>query len=260
MTSPALFVARGDATWEPTDAARGPWTPDALHGGPVAALLSHAALPLLGDLVPVRLTVEILRPVPVRPLTVTTVVVRPGRRVRAVAASMTVDDQEVASASVIAIRNAPIAAPDQPSIAPPSGPHTGHAGHFTSSADYEAFHNTGVEHSFVAGDIGEPGPATDWIRLRMPLVAGETAHPLERVAAAADFGNGISRIVDFEELLFINPDLTIYLHRLPVGEWVCLDAVTRIEPHGVGLATSNLYDEQGPIGKALQSLLVDARS
>jgi hypothetical protein len=260
VTSSALFLARGDVTWEPTDAARGPWTPDALHGGPVAALLAHAALPLVGDLLPVRLTVEILRPVPVRPLTVTTAVVRPGRRVRAVTASMVADDQEVATASVIAIRNAPTAAPEQPPLAPPPGPLTGHPGHFTGNADYEAFHNRGVEHSFVAGDIGEPGPATDWIRLRMPLVAGEAVHPLERVAGAADFGNGISRIVDFEELLFINPDLTIYLHRLPVGEWVCLDAVTRIEPNGVGLATSDLYDEHGPIGKALQSLLIDARS
>ena len=130
---------------------------------------------------------------------------------------------------------------------------------FTSGGDYEALHNTGVEHRFVRGGLDEAGPATDWIRLRLPLVDGEETAPLERVAVAADFGNGISRIIDFEQLLFINPDLTIYLHRLPVGDWVCLDASTRIEPHGIGLAVSDLYDERGPIGHALQSLLIDRR-
>lgn len=259
MTSSALFTTDGPHAWQPTDAARGPWTPEALHGGPVAALLAHAALPLLDDLMPVRMTVEILRPVPVAPLTVTTAVVRPGRRVRAVVASMIAGETEVATASVVAIRTAPVPAPEQPTIAPPPGPETGRPPVFTSGGTYEALHNTGVEHSFVAGAMEETGPATDWIRLRMPLVEGEEPHPLERVAVAADFGNGVSRIVDFEHLLFINPDLTIYLHRLPRGEWVCLDASTRVEPHGIGLATSDLYDADGPIGRALQSLVIDVR-
>jgi hypothetical protein len=125
--------------------------------------------------------------------------------------------------------------------------------------DYDAFHNCGVEHRFVDGSFDEPGPATDWIRLRVPVVPGETPSGLQRVAAAADFGNGISRFVDFEKLLFINPDLTIYLHRDAVGEWVCLDASTTLEPNGTGLAHSQLFDEQGVLGRSLQSLLVDAR-
>ena len=259
MTSAALFTREGAHTWRPTDAARGPWTPDALHGGPVAALLAHAALPLLDNLMPARLTVEIMRPVPVTSITVTASITRPGRRVRAVAASMVAGETEVATASLVAIRTAPVPAPDQPPIAPPAGPQTGRPPVFTSGGTYEALHNTGVEHSFVRGALEEPGPATDWIRLRLPLVEGEDVHPIERVAVAADFGNGVSRIVDFEQLLFINPDLTIYLHRMPVGEWVCIDAVTRIEPNGVGLATSDLYDESGPIGTAAQSLVIDVR-
>ena len=260
MTSSALFTVEGPGVWQPTDAARGPWTPDALHGGPVAALLAHAALPLLDDLMPTRLTVEIARPVPVAPLTVRATVTRPGRRVRGVAASMVAGETEVATASLVAIRNAPIPAPEQPVPASPPGPETGRPPTFTSGGTYEALHNTGVEHSFVVGSMEEPGPATDWIRLRLPLVEGEPVHPFERVAVAADFGNGVSRIVDFEQLLFINPDLTIHLHRLPEGEWVCLDARTRIEPNGIGVAASELFDERGPIGTALQSLLVDTRS
>jgi hypothetical protein len=59
---------------------------------------------------------------------------------------------------------------------------------------------------------------------------------------------------------FINPDLTVYLHRLPAGEWVCLDAVTYVEPHGIGLAESRLFDERGPVGRAAQSLLLERRA
>jgi hypothetical protein len=115
-----------------------------------------------------------------------------------------------------------------------------------------------VEHRFVAGGFDRPGPATDWLRLRVPIIEGEAVSPLSRVAAAADFGNGISWVLSrLDGWGFINPDLTIYLHRLPIGEWVCLEAVSRVEPHGIGLAESRLWDERGLIGRSLQSLLVD---
>ena len=96
-----------------------------------------------------------------------------------------------------------------------------------------------------------------WFRLRVPVVGGEEPSPLQRVLVAADFGNGISSVLDYERFVFINPDLTIYLHRLPIGEWVCLEAVSRVEPQGIGLAESRLWDERGLIGRSLQSLLVD---
>jgi hypothetical protein len=51
--------------------------------------------------------------------------------------------------------------------------------------------------------------------------------------------------------------LTIYLHRYPEGEWVCLDAATYVGPQGTGLAESRLFDARGPIGRSVQSLLID---
>jgi acyl-Coa thioesterase superfamily protein len=93
-----------------------------------------------------------------------------------------------------------------------------------------------------------------------PLIDGQPASPLARAVAAADFGNGVSRIVDFDRYLFVNTDLTVHLHREPAGEWVMLDARTRLESHGAGLAHSTLSDEHGPIGLAAQSLFVAERS
>ena len=41
--------------------------------------------------------------------------------------------------------------------------------------------------------------------------------------------------------------------------WVCLDAVTIPEPAGIGIADTALRDERGPIGRALQTLVVRER-
>ena len=82
--------------------------------------------------------------------------------------------------------------------------------------------------------------------MRQPLVAGEEPSPLQRVLVAADSGNGVSATLDWGRYLFINVDLTVHLHRLLAGEWVCLDAITIPEPDGIGLADTALYDERGP--------------
>jgi hypothetical protein len=113
---------------------------------------------------------------------------------------------------------------------------------------------------FTDGFFGDPGPATVWMRLRQPVVVGEEPTPAQRMMAVADFGNGVSSVLPWDRYLFINPDLSVHVSRLPVGEWVCLDSRTFPTPEsGVGLAESALYDEKGRIGRAVQSLLLDRR-
>jgi hypothetical protein len=118
------------------------------------------------------------------------------------------------------------------------------------------FATDAMEIRFTHGHFAEQGSAGAWFRLRVPLVADETTSALQRLAAAADFGNGISSIVSWEDHLFINPDLTLYIEREPCGEWIHLDAETRIAPDGVGMATGALRDEHGPVGRATQALVV----
>jgi hypothetical protein len=79
------------------------------------------------------------------------------------------------------------------------------------------------------------------------------------VLAVADSGNGISGELDLTNWHFINPELTVHLHREVVGEWICPEARTAISPGGVGLATSVLSDLEGQIGVGAQSLLVAQR-
>jgi hypothetical protein len=265
----ALFQPDG-AYMLPTEFARGPWTPDALHGGPVAALLARAveSVPTDAPMHVSRLTVELLRPVPTTPLSVSVSVSRPGRKVQLVDARISSGERDVAWGRALRIRLQPSNS-DEPAItgpvpgvdpgAPP-GPDVGHTSPSpTGAGAYRAFHNAGAELQYVAGAFDQLGPATVWVRLAVPVVPGEEASPLQRVVAASDFGNGVSAELDFAHHVFVNPDLTVYLHRPAVGERICLDAVTRIGIPGVAVAESALWDTRGPIGRAVQSLLVERR-
>jgi hypothetical protein len=266
----ALFEAVEGGGWHPTAFAVGPWSIDALHGGPTAALLAResehagdADAPEI-DWFPARLTVELLRPVPVAPLRTSARVVRAGRKIQLVDAEVaTADGTVVATSRLLRIRSAAVDAPDTTAglEAPTLPEHPATTADLTpSSAGWDGFHNRGVEHRFSVGQFGASGPATDWIRLAVPVVDAEIPSPLSRVAAAADFGNGISSVTDWSTTVFINPDLTIHLRRVPAGEWVCLEAVTWMGDTGVAMAESRLWDEDGLLGRSLQSLLVDRRS
>jgi hypothetical protein len=267
----ALFVVNRDGSLTPTELARGPWDPLHLHGGPVALLLARAVegQPDGGEpLELARLTFEILRPVPLEPLAIEVEVVRPGRKVQLVEATLTHRDsgRPLAKVRALRIRNSgvelptghPVTGPLLRAEAAPDGP-DGIAADEGRDPDVVAFHNHAVEHRFVEGSWAEPGPVTVWMRLVTDVVAGEAPSPVQRVVAAADFGNGVARVLEFETHLFINPDLTVHLSRPPVGEWVAMRAKSHIGPFGAGMAESELFDRGGRIGRSVQSLLIDVR-
>jgi hypothetical protein len=261
MSTPAaLFERQGDRLF-PTWLARGPWNEGALHGGPTAALLARAIQRFDGGdgMFVSRITLELLRPVPFERLTVHAELLRPGRKVQLVGASLRTETKEVARATGLRLREKDVALPPDLPMEPVTVPLPEHGADATRLGEFlDGFHTHGVEHRFVRGQLSRPGPATDWIRLRVPVLEDEEPSSIERVCAAADFGNGASSILP-AAYTYINPDLTIYLHRYPRGEWVCIDAVTRVESNGVGLAESRLLDREGTIGRALQSLIIDAR-
>jgi hypothetical protein len=267
----AFFVPDGDA-FAPTELTRGPWDPEAQHAGPPAALVGRAidALPADGPRVIGRITFEIVRAVPIAPLRVEARVVRPGRSVELVEAWLaTADgDVEVMRATAWRLREDAVELPEadsrssgstlRPAFAPP-GPDEGSDGSFFATGHDVGYH-TAMDYRFVTGEFLEPGPATVWMRMRQPLVAGEEPTPVQRVLVAADSGNGVSASLDWRRFLFINVDLSVHLNRLPDGEWVCLDAITLPERNGIGLADTALYDRRGPIGRAAQTLLVRPRA
>ena len=258
MSEAAVFTS-SDGRFVATELARGPWDPNAQHGGAPAALLMrqferHDQDP---GLMLSRVTYELLRPVPLGELEVTCSVLRPGRRVQLLDGSIIAPDgTEVVRAR--ALKVAPADTDAGSSDPAPPGPDSAQ----TDAMDHwkmTTFPGDAMEIRFVAGRFGQPGPATAWFRLRVPLVAGERPSGLQRLAAAADFPNGIANEISRARYLFINPDLTLYVERLPVGEWICLDARMRVPSGGVGFSEAVLYDREGRVGRSLQSLYVAPR-
>jgi hypothetical protein len=207
-----------------------------------------------------RITYELLRSVPIAPLTVEAEIVRPGRSVELARATLSDADGEVVRAHAWRIRTAEVEFDESPGRPEPlPGPDHGEPGEFFHTG-YDIGYHTAMEYRFLDGAFMETGPARVWMRMGVPLVPGEEPSPLQRVLAAADSGNGVSAALDWRSYLFINVDLSVHLHRMPAGEWVCLDAVTLPERNGIGLADTVLHDERGPIGHALQTLLVSERT
>jgi hypothetical protein len=256
-----VFHRDGDA-FVPTGHARGPWDPGQLHGGAPGALIAEAVQEE-GYLV-ARLTIDFLAAVPLAPLTVTARTVKPGRNLQLAEAELHADGRTVLRARATRLRRSQVKLPPHAGEAqadrPIGGPQVARADPSRlQRGTGDAFHRTAMDIRFLGATDAVLGPALAWFRLRRPLVDADPPSPLARAVAAADFGNGVSRVVEFDRYLFVNTDLTVHLHREPAGEWVLLDARTRLEPHGAGLAQSILSDERGQLGLAAQSLFVAAR-
>ncbi len=267
----ALFKQVAPDVMVATDYSRGPWDDRHCHGGPVAALLARA-VERFDDGHPddhwqtARLTVELTRPVPVGvELVLTTELERGGRSVSLVAARLADGDTVVAHVRALRIRRDdidlvdPVDADDP---IPARGDQSTVIGWDLPTDDTIRFHSHGCEHRIVAGGMDVPGPATDWIRLAVPLFEGESPSGVQRAAAAADFGNGISSGLSSDAVAFINPDLTVHLARPPIGEWIALASSTHYAlaaNEAMAFAESALYDEHGRIGRSVQSLILAPR-
>ncbi len=255
----SFYVPLGDGRWLATVHTTGPWDSRTQHGGPPSALLGRAMQERerRPDMMIARFTCEILRPIPVGEISVAARVVRPGRSVELLEASASADGREVARAS--AWRVLRTGADPVPARQPgPEGP----------PEDYPTMRRprswadgalAAIEWRVMRGGWHGAGPTAVWCRMRYPLVADEETSPLERLLMTADSGNGVSWEIDMNRWHFINPELTVHLHREPRGEWICLDAHTAISPGGAGLATSVLSDTGGPLGTGAQTLLIAPR-
>jgi hypothetical protein len=252
----SLYHPLGDGRFRATELTQGPWDPRHQHGSPPAALLARELEHAAGDMVVSQLTVDILGPIPVGEIAVRTEVVRPGRRVQCLAAEMTADGRPVAHARAWRLRRADTADIASKS-APAPLPRPDTAVDSTPLREFGYVH--ACEWRFAEGAFLRIGPSVLWARLKVPVVPGEEPSPLQRVAGVADTASGISSELDFAAYTFANVDFTLHLLREPYGEWVCLDAASKIGPNGSGLCRTRLYDDRGDLGSLAQTLFVARR-
>jgi hypothetical protein len=260
----SAYIALESGACASTGLTRGPWHPEHQHGGPPIALAARGierAAAALGLTHIARLTANLLRPVPIAELSVEVDTEYAGRNVAHFSARLQAGGKEVARLTAVAQREGAIDFPPGLTGHPlPQAPRT-----FEDSPQQRFPFSTkmigyqDLIESRIAKGVMFRGPSAVWFRMRHPLLAGEQPSALQRVAVAADSGNGISAILGFRDYIFVNSDLTINLLRQAVGEWICVDARTLLGPNGGGLAEARIYDAQGLIGRSTQSLAVRRR-
>ena len=255
----AIFRVDGDRVATSPNAA-GPWDAGMQHGSAPAALVVWAAeaIPTPEPMQVARVTIDLMRPVPMTPLTLQSEVLRQGRKIQLCAVRLLSGDVVVVAATILKIKAQALTLPsgvgDWPVELPGPGQSQPEPAEFSNSPFV-----TGMSLRAARGRFGVPGPGAIWYRVERPLVEGSPVSQAMRAVVAADFCNGTAAALDFREWTFINADLTVSLARQPVGEWILLDGETIIGAEGAGLATARLADQNGYFGRAVQSLVIEKR-
>ena len=269
MSAPAdsIFAPDGGA-FAPTELARGPWYPNTQHGSPMLALLARAIerVPADRPAQVTRLTIDLMRAAPMSAVRTEARVVRRGSAVEVLEAELVAGDEVFARASALRFRIAEIDVPAELAGAAVAPPLPTTAMRFPWSEPRADVPENPLQHALEMRPVPGFEQPIAWLRLRVPLVAGEENSPLVRVAYVSDMTYSVPLMrqmmkrgregLALRPFVAINPDTTLNLHRAAEGEWICLDAGTSYASHGAGTALARLYDARGSIGHSSQSLLV----
>lgn len=262
MSGEAVFMALGEDRFMPTELARGPWSPDHQHGGAPTGLLTRAVerVETSQPMRIARVTFDFLGAIPIEEVEVTAEVLRPGRRVQWVGATLASKGKVLMRATALLIREeeglSPVIGLD-PAPQPLPGEDLVRAS--DAFGELGPMFAGGAVDILIAGGKDswlESGPGRAWFCLKVPLVEGEDPSSQQRAVSAADFGNGISAPLDWGKWLFVNSDLSVNFSRKPAGGWMSLDSATQVSGDGTALTRSSLADVRGGIGIATQSLFV----
>lgn len=242
-----------------TERVSGAWDPREQHIAPSLGLLAHLVEQdrderRADDLQLARVSFDILGPFLVGEVETAVRVVRPGRTIELVEATLASegrivltlrawlmqrsDTAELAGSALPAI-------PNRDEMTPASMGY-GWQGEFVRS--FELYRKPlGI------------GRAQAWMRPKYPLLDSEPVSPMARMIAQLDLANGIAPRSDPAEVAFPNLELDGSFFRAPRGEWLGFDTSVSFGPSGVGQTQSTLHDEFGPIGTVSQTLTLRRR-
>lgn len=243
----------------PTEYGRGPWDHGLLHGGPVGGLAAWGAEQLVApeeNLFCSRVTLEMLSGVPMVELEVNSTIVKAGRRSKVVDVTITSSSRIVARASSQwVVRSTGWTTPLEPA---PERPAQAENPGAETDIDYPrpGFNCDAAELRYLNGSNEASGPSTIWTRLTSPLIVDQRPSPLVALAIVADFSAAAGWEIDpSSDDHYINPDLTLQIHRYPETDWVAIAATNRRTAGTAGFNDAVLFDEQSMIGRVTQSLV-----
>lgn len=260
-TAGAFWLPEGNERFRATLHTQGPWNPSFQHGGPPGALLVRQIerCSPRPDMMLARISIDILGPIPITTLHAHARIIRPGRSVEQLEATLEHDGRAVMRATAwrVLLPTTHPTSVDEPELPPPLP-----TPEFTSaiSPEWACGFLEATEWRYVHGSYNQPGPATAWVRMRYPLLPDEEVTPTQRLVLTADSANGVSSPLDIRSWQFIPPELTLHCLRPPIGEWIYMDARTLMQAEGTGLSTANLYDQRGLAARLAQALLITQRN
>lgn len=248
---PPFYFEHVEEEYLPSGLARSPWDRNALAGGPVSALLASVAEdPALADMEIARFTVDIFGKVPHAPLRLHREVLRDGRQTKLHRIVMQSADREVAQAHVLRVRRMETPVHPVPHDYPPA------AEVAEGLVPVRAGMAGAVRMKPVTGSPGHPGRGVSWLALDGQVVRGRQPSRFVAACLFADYGNGFGSATNAAEWSFANLDITVQFLRMPVGEWLLLDAETHMAGNGHGTARSIFADEQGVYARGFQTIFV----
>ncbi|MGR3762012.1 thioesterase family protein [Roseobacteraceae bacterium NS-SX3] len=258
LAAPPYFTQRSDGVFVGNDPARGPWSAEHCHAGPVTGLVARAAETEVGPgKMLCRLTLDILRPLPLAGLRVAAETTRHTRTLAAT--RITVHDLDntlcVQATSMHLVRKEIGEVPTAPVT--PLKLEEAEPGPFPIGKGRHGLPSFGhfIDVAYAPGHAFGPGPKTMWMRTPR-LLEGEDQSPIQSMCALADCGNGISWNATPAEMGFMNTDLTLHVHREPVSDWLASETESHWHSTGIGMAQAVLHDTQGPVATALQTLVL----
>lgn len=246
-----IFSREGDS-WQPHVEASGPFR--GLHGGAVSGLSvgvmeEKARAEDWG--IPLTASVFILRPAPLEPLRAHVEPLRIGGRIAIVESHILAGDKLIAKATAAFVKAIEVPELARVAAAPaPVDPSTLPAWQRTRGAPQRTTF-------FDALDIRDDSKGTKWGRMKRPMLP--FAAPLANLFAFAD--NGTPYWLSGTEFWppswgFPNIDITVHVARAPEGSWVGVTPQSDWRTDGMGLTDSRLFDAQGPLGHANQTVVI----
>ena len=246
------FFARDSAgRFHPTESALSRWGNDSLNGPAVVGLAARCLELDFGTegFLPTRLTADLFRAAHRVPTEVHTRLVRDGRRIRNAECDVLQDGIVVARATMVSYRQSEPPPGDGwaredsfPAPAGLAGPvylvGSDAAAWTPSSAEHQNTSRKRVYHRTLA------------------VVDGEQPSPFVRAVVAAEATSLVTNL-GTRGIGYINGDLTVGVARLPVGDYIGVQADSHWCSDGVAVGAATLFDDDGPFGTAMVTAIAN---
>lgn len=249
----AFYVRLGEDRFISTLHSQGTWQPGEQHLAPASGLvLAEVERRLPGGKLVSRASFDILGVIHSGEFTIDVGVVRPGRSIELIEASMRHGDRTSICARIwrlAATDTTPVQGIEWAQLPPPEA---------MRPLALSSVWGGGFVASLEARRDGNarPGRGLGWMRTPHPLVAGEVDPPVAGFLKVVDTANGLVVREQPGRVFFANVDLTVHFFRQPEAGWVGFDTRVSFGPAGLGETQSVLSDIRGPVGTAAQSLTV----